>query len=77
VLLQVSTGHDREGSRRFGSAAIAAIRKAGVQKIIYNPSVQLPRQADELPSFAATGDIEAELHRTGLAYTGGRAAASE
>lgn len=69
ALLQVPTGHDREDSRRFGSAVIAAIQEAGVQKIIYNPSVQVPRQAEELPSFAATSDIEAELRRTGLAYT--------
>lgn len=61
ALIQFPAAMEPAVKRRLASAAISAIEKAGVDRVIYNAAVQIPRSSWELPGFAVTAEIEEEL----------------
>jgi uncharacterized protein YbjT (DUF2867 family) len=69
ALLQLPAGLEPVATRRLALAALRTIREAGVERVIYNAAVQIPRNATELPTFAATGDIEEALRGSAVPYT--------
>jgi uncharacterized protein YbjT (DUF2867 family) len=69
ALLQLPAGLEPVTQRRLASAAIRTIREAGVERVIYNAAVQIPRRAAELPTFAATGEIEDALEASTVPCT--------
>jgi uncharacterized protein YbjT (DUF2867 family) len=62
VVLQLVSGDDGPTRKKKGQRAIECIRRAGsVKGVVFNASVQYPRNIEELPSWVATKEIEDAL----------------
>jgi len=62
VVLQLPSGNDGPSRRQQGVRAIRCIRQTkSIKGIIFNATVQYPKQLEELPAFSATKEIEETL----------------
>ena len=67
VVLMLPSGADGPARRQAGERALACIQRgSSIRGIIFNASVQYPQHFDELPSFAATKEIEDTLRRCAI-----------
>jgi uncharacterized protein YbjT (DUF2867 family) len=70
VVLQLVSGDDGPARQRKSERALTCIQRArSVKGVIFNASVQYPRHIDELPTFAATREMERALRKTNMKFS--------
>ena len=70
VILQLPAGGSGPTRRQQGDRSLECIRRtSSIKGVIFNPSVQYPRHLEELPSFAASKEIEEALRRSTIPFS--------
>lgn len=69
AVVGLPAGNSPDQQRAEGANVLDVLRESGIQKVIWNTSVDFPSRAEELPAFAVKRELESDVLASGLQVT--------